>query len=96
MAKLRSVKLKEIKDLGAIQFVNADWREDSRIAIIHYLVNGRPQDFGLRIDLDKKTILDQDVLREESRIQLSEEVIQQRTNEIWEIIAKARSKEFVH
>jgi hypothetical protein len=49
----------KIEDIGPLHFLRAEWQDEtSRFVLIRYAVNGQEQPFGLRLDLDKKALLD--------------------------------------
>jgi hypothetical protein len=44
---------------GSLEFVRAEWwKEAPRFVLLRYAVNGVVQPLGVRLDLDKKAILD--------------------------------------
>jgi hypothetical protein len=91
MAKIKAVSLTDVRRLGAIRFIRAEWKhETSRCALIQYTVNGEQRDLALRLDIDKKVILDP---LNEADIVLTDEMIRDRTETIWNIVAKARAKD---
>jgi hypothetical protein len=59
--KIRTISLQgRIAPAAGIEFLTADIAdgEYSPLAVIHYSVNGIPEEYGLRIDLDKQVISD--------------------------------------
>jgi len=49
----------KLQNVGPVSFLRAEWqRDESRFILIRYAWEGHPQPFGLRLDLDKKVILD--------------------------------------
>jgi hypothetical protein len=60
MAELNSIDLHgKISDIGTVRFLRAEWKNpQSRFVLIRYSVDAREEPYGLRLDLDKKAILD--------------------------------------
>jgi hypothetical protein len=60
MPETKSIPLEgKIDDIGALHFLRAEWRRDkSRFVLIRYALDGREQPLGLRLDLDKRVLLD--------------------------------------
>ena len=60
MAEPNSVDLHgKISDIGAVHFLRAEWQNpQSRFVLIRYAVDAKEERYGLRLDLDKKAILD--------------------------------------
>jgi hypothetical protein len=50
----------KIEDIGPLHFLRAEWQQDkiSRFVLIRYALDGQEQPLGLRLDLDKKALLD--------------------------------------
>jgi len=91
MTKTSSVSLESVPDLGAIHFLRAEWRKTaSRSVLIRYSVDGQEKKLGLRLDLDKKAILDP---MEDAKVALSDEIVSDRITAIWNIVAKARARD---
>lgn len=97
MSKIKKVSLKDVEPLGPLRFIRAEWKNAaSRCVLIQYTVHGEPRNLGLRLDLDKKVILDRGELEKEAReyhIALTESMVADRTEAIWQIVAKARAKD---
>jgi len=88
MRKVNTVDLTGVKNLGSIHFLRAEWwREESRAVVLRYQVEGRERKMGLRLDMDKKAILDP--LTDAGAV--SPESVQKRIDQIWEIVAKHRA-----
>jgi hypothetical protein len=89
MAKTKSVSLESVKDLGTIHFLQAEWKAlSSRAVLIRYSGGGSEKPLALRLDMDKRAILDpvEDVER-----QPPEKALRKRIDEIWQIVAQARA-----
>jgi hypothetical protein len=86
MPEIKSIPLEgRIEDIGALHFLRAEWqREKSRFVLIRYSWQGREQPLGLRLDLDKRVLLDSlgdaDV----------DKSVQEVTPKIWDIVANER------
>jgi hypothetical protein len=92
MRKVMKVELAGVKDLGAIHFLRAEWwRGESRAVVLRYAVEGQEQKYGLRLDMDKKALLDP---LDDARTDLNPEAVRRRIDQIWEIVAKHRAKDF--
>jgi hypothetical protein len=51
--------LSEVRPIGALEFVRVEWWETSpRMALLKFSIGGVEQVKGLRLDLDKKALLD--------------------------------------
>jgi hypothetical protein len=49
----------KIQDIHSLHFMRAEWQhEGSRFVLIRYAIDGEEQPLGLRMDLDKKVLLD--------------------------------------
>jgi hypothetical protein len=45
--------------VGALQFLRAEWwKEAPRFVLLRYAINGRTAPYGIRMDIDKRAILD--------------------------------------
>jgi hypothetical protein len=75
----------KLDDIGPLQFLRVEWwDESSKFAVIKYSINDREEGLGLRIDLDKKAILDKvQNTYIDQRIQASRE-------KIWQAVVEAR------
>jgi hypothetical protein len=77
----------KIADIGALHFLRAEWQRDkSRFVIIRYALDGREQPLGLRLDLDKRVLLDS---VDDAEVDKSVQAI---TTKIWQIVAAERFK----
>jgi hypothetical protein len=88
MRKVRKVDLTGVKHLGAIHFLRAEWwSEESRAVVLRYSVDVHEKELGLRLDMDKKAILDP---LDDVGGDIKPDVVKRRVETIWEIVAKAR------
>jgi hypothetical protein len=75
----------KIEDVGSLRFLRAEWQHDrSRFVLIRYARNGREEPLGLRLDLDKKVLLDN---VEDPKLDKSVQVL---SSIIWSIVATER------
>jgi hypothetical protein len=75
----------KIEDVGSLRFLRAEWQHDrSRFVLIRYARNGREEPLGLRLDLDKKVLLDN---VEDPELDKSVQVL---SSTIWSIVATER------
>ena len=89
MTKPKSVVLDDVKDLGEIHFIRAEWKAaSSRAVLIRYAVAGNENPIALRLDMDKRAILD---AVENVERQPPEKALRKRIEAIWQIVAKARA-----
>jgi hypothetical protein len=60
MAGIKSVDLRgKLPNIGSVHFLRAEWENhQSRFVLIRYSVDGKEDAYGLRLDLDKRAILD--------------------------------------
>jgi hypothetical protein len=60
MTKFLTIDLEnQVPDVGPVKFLWADLSaKRTPFAVVHYSYDGTPQDFGLRLDLDKLVFLD--------------------------------------
>jgi hypothetical protein len=60
MAEIKEVDLRgKLYDVGPLQFLRAQWWESApRMVLLRYTVGKNEEPLGLRLDLDKKAILD--------------------------------------
>jgi hypothetical protein len=60
MAMPNSITLEgKLEDIGSLRFLRAEWQDPkSRFVLIRYSLNGKEQPLGVRLDLDKKVLLD--------------------------------------
>jgi hypothetical protein len=90
MPKAMKIDLSGVKALGAIHFLRAEWwREESRAVVLRYAMEGHERPLGLRLDMDKRVILDP--LDDAGPV--PQATIKKRTEQIWEIVAKHRAKD---
>jgi hypothetical protein len=75
----------KVTDIGAIHFLRAEWKDPkSRFVLIRYSIGGKEEPFGLRLDLDKKAILDDVGDDDTSR------AVKARARDIWNVVVAAR------
>jgi hypothetical protein len=92
MAEITSISLREVKPLGGIDFLRAEWKSAaSHFAIIHYTVNRMERDFGVCLDLDKRAFIDAFDVGNDFHI--SDAELRDRTETIWRIVARARQRD---
>jgi hypothetical protein len=86
MAELNSLDLRgKISDIGAVQFLRAEWKNPlSRFVLIRYAVDAKEEPYGLRLDLDKKAILD------DVGDAATASAVKARAQEIWKIVVDMR------
>lgn len=90
--EIKSVSLRDVKPLGHIEFLRAEWKNPaSHFAIIHYSVDHRERDFGVCLDLDKRVFIDAFDVGDNYHIPDTE--LRDRTEEIWLIVARARQRD---
>lgn len=60
MVEIVPIDLADAKmQIGSLYFVRAEWwRESPRFVLLRYAVNGYDVPLGIRLDMDKKAILD--------------------------------------
>lgn len=92
MADVESVDLtKRLKPAGELVFLSAEWwSKSSRFALVRYSYQYKEQEFGLRLDLDKRVFLDH---LEDPKL---DKIIESYAKIIWEIVADARSYAVAH
>jgi hypothetical protein len=58
--EISSVNLRgKIERIGPIQFVSAEWTEHApQFVLLRYELSGRAQKFGVRLDLDKRMVME--------------------------------------
>lgn len=85
MIEVESAQIKEsVGRIGLAQFVSAEWWPESpRFVLLRYRLQGRLEEKGLRLDLDKKAIID-DVPDQETN-----QLVKQRARSIWEAVVAA-------
>jgi hypothetical protein len=86
MSDIKLVDLEaKVTDIGPIHLLRAEWKNPkSRFVLIRYSIGGKEEPFGLRLDLDKKAILDDVGDDETSR------AVKARAREIWNVVVAAR------
>jgi hypothetical protein len=58
MVDVKTIKLPPFEK-GPLRFLRAErWDDQSRFVLIRYALEGKEEEFGLRLDLDKKIFLD--------------------------------------
>ena len=87
MIEVESAQLKDsVGRIGLAQFVSAEWWPESpRFVLLRYRLQGqgRLEEKGLRLDLDKKAIIDDVPDRE------TDQLVKQRARSIWEAVVAA-------
>ncbi len=92
MVEINSVSLRDVRPLGFIDFLRAEWRgAASHFAIIHYAVDHKERALGVCLDLDKRVFLDAFDVGDNARI--SDADLRDRTETIWRIVARARQRD---
>jgi hypothetical protein len=88
MSDIKSVDLRgKIPDAGAVHFLGAEWKvPQSRFVIVRFALDNKEQLLGLRLDLDKRAILD-DVKDEETSA-----AVMARAEQIWNIVISYRQE----
>jgi hypothetical protein len=85
MPEVESVDLREVPNAGAVHFLRAEWKvPKSRFVILRIALDDKEQPLGLRLDLDKRAILD-DVRDEETSA-----AVKARAQQIWNIVINYR------
>lgn len=78
----------KLNSFGPLQFVRVEWWEEAPcFALLRYSMDGREEPYGLRLDLDKRAILDS---VENSYL---DEAIRRQATVIWEAVIEARTAE---
>jgi len=74
-----------IPDVDGISFLRAEWWDErSRFVLVRFAVNGKEQELGLRLDLDKRVFLDH---FSDPKV---DKLVQSQVRPIWTTIAKKR------
>jgi hypothetical protein len=90
--EIKSVSLRDVKSLGYIEFLRAEWKNAaSHFAIIHYSVDHKERNFGVCLDLDKRVFID--AFDVGDNYQIPDAELRDRTEEIWRIVARARQSD---
>jgi hypothetical protein len=77
----------KIQDIHSLHFLRAEWQhERSRFILIRYAKDGQEQPLGLRMDLDKKVLLDTVA---DPRLDTS---VQELASTIWSVVATERAE----
>jgi hypothetical protein len=77
----------KVKDLNGLHFVDVEWsRKAARLVIVHCRWQGERQ-LSLRMDLDKRAILNSDEL------DVPSDGLRDRAMKIWKIVADTRKHE---
>jgi hypothetical protein len=89
MPEIKSVDLRgKVPDAGSVHFLRAEWKvPQSRFVIVRFSLNDKEQPLGLRLDLDKRAILD-DVQDEETSA-----AVRARASQIWAEVIKHRQEQ---
>ena len=88
MPARKSIDLEgKLADIGMLHFLRVEWQRDrSRFVLIRYAWDGREEPLGLRLDLDKRVLLDSVADPEVDKS------VQAATPSIWSIVAPERFK----
>ncbi len=88
MPEIKSIDLRgKIADAGAVHFLRAEWMVPrSRFVIVRFSLHNKEQPLGVRLDLDKRAILD-DVQDEETSA-----AVKARAQEIWNLVINYRKE----
>jgi hypothetical protein len=88
MPEIETVDLRgKIPDAGRVHFLWAEWKVPrARFVILRFAIDDKVQDLGLRLDLDKRAILD-DVLDAETSA-----AAKARAQQIWELVISHRKE----
>jgi hypothetical protein len=80
--RIASVKLEgAVEDAGRIHLLRAEWwTPGSRFVLIRYAVDGKEPDLGLRMDMDKRSIMDS--LGDDDL----DRAVRDRIPQIWELV----------
>jgi hypothetical protein len=89
MPEIKSIDLRgKVPDAGAVHFLRAEWKvPQSRFVIVRFALDDKEQPLGVRLDLDKRAILD-DVKDEGTSA-----AVQARAEQIWEIVISYRQQQ---
>ena len=88
MPEIKSIDLRgQMPDAGAVHFLRAECKvPQSRFVIVRFALDNKEQLLGLRLDLDKRAILD-DVKDEETSA-----AVKARAEQIWNIVISYRQE----
>jgi hypothetical protein len=79
----------KIEDIGPVRFIRAEWWDTApRMVLLRYAIDSHEQNVGLRLDLDKKAILDtleDDGVSDGIRL---DRIIQDRLPNIWDVVIR--------
>jgi len=86
MADIKTIDLKYITQAAPwLSFLRAEWWDDSsRFVLIRYSLEGKEQELGLRLDLDKKIFLDH---MDDPKL---DTIVQHEAENIWRVVALKR------
>ena len=87
MADIKTIDLMHMKTEAApwLSFLRAEWWDDSsRFVLIRYSLEGKVQELGLRLDLDKKIFLDH---MDDEKL---DTIVQRQAENIWRVVALKR------
>ncbi len=82
--KPKTVNLRgRIPDAGTIRFLRAEWIEPNpHFVLIRFAMGSKEQEYGLRLDLDKRAILDEIGDAETNQL------VKERARDIWGLVAE--------
>jgi hypothetical protein len=73
----------KLDHFGQLQFLRVEWWDQTpRFALLRYAMNGHEEPNGLRLDLDKKVILDS------VSNTFLDDAIRRRASEIWDVVVE--------
>jgi hypothetical protein len=73
----------KLPHIGQLEFVRVEWWQESpHFALLRYALNGREAPHGLRLDLDKRAILDS------VSNSFLDDAIRQHAHKIWKVVVQ--------
>jgi hypothetical protein len=82
---VKSIDLDNKFEMSPLSFLRVEWWDElSRFVLVRYSLSGKEQEFGLRLDLDKKIFLDHFDDKE------LEKIAQDMVKPIWDFVAWKR------
>jgi len=77
----------KLEDIGPLRLLRAEWwKEAPQFVLLRYSLNGRENERGVRLDVDKRAILDS--VGDENL----DSVIRERLAVIWSVVTRERAK----
>ncbi len=88
MVDVRTADLRgKLSDIGRVRFLRAEWwKEAPRFVLLRFAIGDEEQDLGLRLDIDKKAILDR---LEDDEL---DRMISDRAAEIWQVVTVEKDR----